>query len=66
MLCHTMKYFVDLWSKTNKDKSQILYICETGSKTKYYCLAEYCYRIAYSMHGQPFVTGGQNVHLELD
>ena len=20
----------------------------------------------YSMHGQPFVTGGQNVHLELD
>ena len=30
MLRHTMKSFVELWSKTNEDKSQILYIRETG------------------------------------
>ena len=29
MLHHTMEYFVELWSKTNEDKSQILYIHET-------------------------------------
>ena len=32
MLCHTMESFVELWSKskTNEDKSYILYIRETG------------------------------------
>ena len=30
MLCNTMESFVELWSKTNEDKSQILCICETG------------------------------------
>ena len=30
MLRHTMDSFVELWSKTNEDKSQILYIRETG------------------------------------
>ena len=30
MLRHTMESFVKLWSKTNEDKSQILYIHETG------------------------------------
>ena len=29
MLRHTMESFVELWSKTNEDKLQILYICET-------------------------------------
>ena len=30
MLRHTMESFVELWSKTNEDKSYILYIRETG------------------------------------
>ena len=30
MLCRTMESFVELWSKTNEDKSYILYIRETG------------------------------------
>ena len=30
MLCHTMESFVELWSKTNEDKSCILYIRKTG------------------------------------
>ena len=30
MLRHTMESFVELWSKTNKDKFYILYIRETG------------------------------------
>ena len=30
MLRHTMESFVELWSNTNEDKSQILYIRETG------------------------------------
>ena len=30
MLRHTMESFVELWPKTNEDKSYILYICETG------------------------------------
>ena len=30
MLRHTMESFVELWSKINEDKSQILYIRETG------------------------------------
>ena len=30
MLRQTMKSFMELWSKTNEDKSQILYIRETG------------------------------------
>ena len=30
VLCHTMESFVKLWSKTNEDKSYILYIRETG------------------------------------
>ena len=50
MLRHTMESFVKLWSKTNEDKSQILYIRETGCiKPSIYCLARYYYRIAYSI-----------------
>ena len=30
MLRYTMESFVELWSKTNEDKSQILYIRKTG------------------------------------
>ena len=30
MLCHTMESFVELWSKTNEDELQILYIRENG------------------------------------
>ena len=30
MFRHTMESFVELWSKTNEDKSYILYMHETG------------------------------------